>query len=268
MDWITGEKFFTITDFVYTPKEVTKDDYYVLPNTLDLGKLKDKNIVYTHTMYVKRLFEVISDVKNEFIVISHNCDVNVDASFRLPENVVRWHTTNVNVVDERVQSIPIGLENERWYSSLHKKEMMLKISRKPKHFRNLLYINHNVKTNRNKRQPVYSLERNSWVTAERGVNGRDFNNYISNVYNHKYMICPIGNGMDTHRFWECLYMGTVPIVVRDINNWFYNDLPILYVNNWGKITEELLNDMWSNFEGGVWDRNKLTFEYWKDVCKQ
>jgi len=36
--------------------------------------------------------------------------------------------------------------------------------------------------------------------------------YSNLVREHKYVICPRGNGLDTHRFWEALYRGAIPIV--------------------------------------------------------
>lgn len=39
--------------------------------------------------------------------------------------------------------------------------------------------------------------------------------YAKIVQKHRFVICPRGNGIDTHRFWETLYRGSVPIVLRD-----------------------------------------------------
>ena len=30
----------------------------------------------------------------------------------------------------------------------------------------------------------------------------------------EYVICPIGNGIDTHRFWETIYLGRIPVVLN------------------------------------------------------
>ena len=267
-DFITGEKFAGIADFIFTPEIVASDDYYKYPSTFNIGRLKDRNIVYTHTMYVKSLFKVIEDIQKDFIIISHNSDVNVDESFKLPANVLKWYTTNVAVNDKRIESIPIGLENIRWFPKLNKKNIMLQILGRQKQYRNLVYMNHYVKTNVKKRQSVYDLEKYSWITTDRGINGKYFFNYILNVYNHKYMICPEGNGMDTHRFWECLYMGTTPVVVKSINNKFYNDMPVMYVSDWSELSENVLDCYWNAYFSNAWkkefDRDKLTFEYWRN----
>ena len=61
----------------------------------------------------------------------------------------------------------------------------------------------------------------------------------------RYALCPRGCGVDTHRFYECIYLGCVPIVVR--TNTVFDRLyapdtgfPCLVVERWTDVTEELL----------------------------
>lgn len=268
LDFIQGEKFTKICDSVFAPNN--KPDCNKLENTLKLCCIKERNLVYTHTMYAKQLFDTIGKLNSEFIVVSHNCDENVN--FVPPENVIKWFTQNVEIEHPKVESIPIGLENNKWFPELKKKEKMLAKLKEPKQYKNLLYINHNITTFKGRRLPYTLLGGKTWVTAHDGENGKGFDRYLDGIYNHKYVLCPRGNGLDTHRLWECLYMGSVPVVLKDTNNWFYNDMPILYVNKWEEVTEELLEGMWPMFsyksEGfpDEW-KQKLNFEYWKNKIK-
>jgi len=263
IDWITGEKFVGVADFVYYPEGVK--DCNPLVNTFCYCDLKETNIVYTHTMYVRQLFDAIRKLKSKFIVVTHNCDENVNDASILPDNVIKWYSQNVNVNHPRIQSIPIGLENDKWFKNLHKKDKMEAKLRMPKNNKNLVYLNSNVKTNPKERQPLYDLfEKKRWVTSEKGVNGKGFDEYIDNIYNHKFVFCPDGNGIDTHRLWETLYLGSIPIVRMGVNVRFYSRLPILYVDRWKDVDEGLLNDMFHSFEKQVWDKDMLTFEYWKN----
>jgi len=205
MDWITGQRFESIADFTYSPIVKARDDYDKLPNTFDFSKLRDKNIVYTHTMYVKSLFQAIEACSHTFVIVTHNSDVNITDSFKPPENVLKWHSQNVNVINDKITSLPIGLENDRWFRGVHKKDKMLAKLKEKKHHRNVLYVNHNIATYPEDRLKPYQLfEGKHWATIERGVNGKGFDEYLDNLYNHRYVICPRGNGMDTRRFWECL----------------------------------------------------------------
>jgi len=50
----------------------------------------------------------------------------------------------------------------------------------------------------------------------------------------KFIACPRGNGTDTHRFWESLYRGSIPVVKRSVWSQSMNDLgiPLLELNAW------------------------------------
>jgi hypothetical protein len=57
-----------------------------------------------------------------------------------------------------------------------------------------------------------------------------------------YALCPKGAGEDTHRFWEAIYLNTIPIVKKS-NTAFdklYNVFPCLLVNDWTQINKEFL----------------------------
>jgi hypothetical protein len=59
----------------------------------------------------------------------------------------------------------------------------------------------------------------------------------------RYALSPRGCGMDTHRFYECIYLGCVPIVeqTNTVFDRLYSAFPCLTVNRWSDVTEELLD---------------------------
>jgi len=267
IDFITGERFYDVADFIYSSNNIEHghEDYNKLKNTFDVDKLQDVNIVYLHTMYKDQFFRKISKLDNKFIIITHNSDLNIDDISNLPKNVIRWYAQNVNIVDDRIESIPIGLENEKWFSYLKKKQNIELKLKEEKNFKNLLYINHNINTNKEERTLPYKLlSGKPWTTAQMGVNGQQFFMYLDNIYNHKFVISPRGNGIDTHRKWEALYLNTIPIEKRSINNSFYKDLPICFVNNWSDITEQFLNIEYERITNTEWNLDKLKMSYWKE----
>ena len=65
----------------------------------------------------------------------------------------------------------------------------------------------------------------------------------------RYALCPRGCGVDTHRFYECIYLGCIPIVTR--TNTVFDRLyapdtgfPCLVVERWADVTEELLDRLY------------------------
>jgi hypothetical protein len=281
MNWIQGNKFKGIAKWHYAPPRIftgheyrdavnnfSPGDYRYLKNTLDWTQLQDGDTIYTHTFYADQLFEKLEKLYPlEFKVITHNADTPAD--FPPPDNVY-WFTTNVAIryngptlgFGSNIRSIPIGIENDFWLKD--KKHIMESKFVNQKRYRNLVYVSHNIKTNPLKRQKAYDVFRGvDYATVEMGANGQGFDNYINNVYNHPFVVAPEGNGIDTHRVWECLYMRTVPIVVRNINNSFYTDLPILFIDDWDEINEKFLFDSFMEMSRKEWNMAKLNFEYWK-----
>jgi len=69
---------------------------------------------------------------------------------------------------------------------------------------------------------------------------------INYSYLHKsyYALCPKGTGEDTHRFWEAIYLNTIPIVKRTntVFDKVFDVFPCLIIDEWVEITEEFLKD--------------------------
>jgi hypothetical protein len=266
-NFITGEKFYACADMIYSPDIKPEfDDYNVQINTFDKEKLKDLNTIYTHTLYVKYLFDEIKDLPNKFIIITHNSDINIDYSFHIPNNVIKWYAQNANIIDTRVISLPIGLENERWFQGVNKKQKMIDKLATEKKIKNLVYMNHSVATYPSEREPLYKKFSNyTYITTERGINGQNYDRYVDNIYNHNFVICPRGNGIDTHRLWECLYLNTIPIVRRENYLTQFKDLPILIIDDWCDITRKyILTQELNKFHKLNWNYDKLKFSYWRN----
>lgn len=273
-DFIQGNRFKYLTKWHYAPARLFTGnkyrddinnlpftDYRYLKNTFDRLAVKSGDIIYTHTFYADQLFEVLQKLAIRLIVVTHNSDTTADLT--PPDNVL-WFTTNVNIQRENVRSIPIGIENDFWLKD--KKKLMERKLKEKKNFKRMLYVNHNIRTNPKERQRPYELfTGKDWVTISSGSNGQGFENYLDNIYNHPFVICPQGNGIDTHRTWECLYMNTIPIEKRNTNNQFYTDLPILFIDDWAEINQRFLHDSYMRISETKWNLEKLNFEYWK--CK-
>jgi hypothetical protein len=57
MEFITGEKFVSLSDQIFSINDI--NDYYKYKNTLDLNK--KPNVIYTHVHYIKYLFETLEN---------------------------------------------------------------------------------------------------------------------------------------------------------------------------------------------------------------
>ena len=52
-----------------------------------------------------------------------------------------------------------------------------------------------------------------------------------------FVLCPWGNGFDTHRIWETLYSGSIPVIKKHKTFEYLEGLPALFIDNY----EDLLD---------------------------
>jgi hypothetical protein len=174
----------------------------------------------------------------------------------------------VNKQTSRVNGLPLGITNDTDESGLHRiygnVDVMVDAASQPRDIKNLVYMNFSVSTYPAERQQVWDMFKDKpWVTVGEPVNTLDGRrNFLSEIRNHRFVLCPRGNGVDTHRLWETLYMGGIPIVLRNIAHSDWADLPILFVDSWEEVTEEFLNSQIERFETTQWNMNKLHVGYW------
>jgi hypothetical protein len=83
------------------------------------------------------------------------------------------------------------------------------------------------------------------------------------------VLCPEGNGFDTHRFWETLYMGGIPVVVKNpFLDTFFDNVPCVKLNTWNELADtKLIESLWHSANNKKWDSLFLSFDYWREVIK-
>ena len=91
--------------------------------------------------------------------------------------------------------------------------------------------------------------------------------FAQEMNQYKFVACPRGNGIDTHRFWEALYRGSVPIVIA--SKWSkslkYLDLPLIEVSDWteaGNAIKEFANQSPPRLPSEL---KSLWLPYWKNL---
>ena len=106
-----------------------------------------------------------------------------------------------------------------------------------------------------------------WATVENPEEGLI---YFKKMKQHKFVLCPRGNGPDSYRVWEALLLGCIPIVSsQEIGgcHHYFKDLPILQVKNWN-LTEQYLENVWLDWSRKEWNWNMLYEKYWIDLINR
>jgi len=205
-------------------------------------------------------------IKNLKIIISGHSDYHITDELFDYYNPNYWFS--VNKLSNKVFSIPIGITNYCDDSDIHKiygnLDIMIEIMNEPKIKKNLVFMNFNISTYPIERQHIYNLFCDKeWISKTEIINtleGRK--NFLREIHNHVFVLCPRGNGIDTHRLWETLYMGSIPIIKKNIAYEDFYDLPICLVNEWEEIDEEFLLKEQDRILNSDLNIEKLFMNYW------
>lgn len=265
-DYISGEKFTSFCDIMI--HDEIWEEYF---SKKSLDKIftinKEKIIVYSRPNFLDMLVSsgIIDRFKEKIVLVTHNSDYGIR---NVIPNIHIQFSQNICIDSEKLISLPIGLENSYNFPEIGKIDKMKRILNQEKKIKNLVYMNHTISTNPAVRSPLYDLfgGKSYFTSVKNKNNGIDFDDYLYNIYNHKFVLSPEGNGVDTHRTWECLYMGTIPIVKRNFNNrYLEGKLPICFVDDWGELEEDFLEKEYSRIKNTKWNLELLTFTYWKNL---
>jgi len=273
-DRIVGERFESLCDIKYTPG-------ILLPS---VGVC----VVFCKTDYVLSLLEECRIKKDaKFILITNHSDYPVghDLIQKTPLNVVKWYAINVTHRHPILESIPLGSASSTWigeYNFAEAKDssqfILIEEDGIEKQFENLVYMDFGIHTNPTHRKEVYNYFKDKeWVTKKpcdiplhEYKHSSLFNKmekYYLNTYNHKYVVSPLGNGVDCGRVWQAIYLGTIPIIPRHTNIGFYLDLPILVYDDLSQITKEFLEEQYDKIIQNS-NLEKSTMSYWKEQIKK
>lgn len=82
--------------------------------------------------------------------------------------------------------------------------------------------------------------------------------YFLNMPSYKFVISPEGNGADTHRTYEALLAGCIPICEEnELIKKKYEGCPILWTKDYSEITREYLKEKYKVMIGEVYDFTSL-----------
>lgn len=181
------------------------------------------------------------------VLLIHNSDVvpSGDGLSNLRDHVDAVYCVNAVTEADGIFAVPIGLEN----AALNRNGRLT-------HYLDGFDTNHEVRTRRvlssfhtetnpSVREPVRVLMEESRF----GYQGFQWKlgEYRDVVRTTKFVICPPGNGIDTHRTWEAIYLGAVPVVLGDAIGASLLENPILPISRYEEflaMTDQELDDVY------------------------
>jgi len=135
-----------------------------------------------------------------------------------------------------IKNLPLGLESQRYRSAGQIRDFEKLPSYEPLRRPHGILVAWNDDTFINERKLARELLRVSPFVYE-------FSNRVPARLIHKMMrsskfvACPRGNGIDTHRFWESLYLGALPVILKGNRLSSETDWPCLEIDSWQEVND-------------------------------
>lgn len=256
----------------------------------DLKKLTNPKIYVCSSAMQDFCNNLLPHIDFSFILVSGDCDETIPYDiFNGEEQLVKfinnkyllhWYCQNMVVNHPKITLMPIGLDyhtmtsNTVWGNITCPKDQeiilnAIKLHSKPFYERKpLCYANFQfLMTTRYGHDRVDAANKipSNLVYYEPSHIPR-INTWNAQI-EYAYVVSPHGNGLDCHRTWEALALGCIPIVKSSPLNKLYDELPVLIVNDWSDITDELLKNTIDSFKNKTFNYNKLSLKYWIDKMK-
>ena len=237
---ISGEKFQELCDvycglpedFQYNPRIARQTQKHLDLRTITQA-WNNPGLIFCYGHSLKYFMEKQQFFQNPFVLVSHNSDENItDQYVPILSNpkLQQWYAQNICMDHPKLKLLPIGIANSMWpHGNLTTLASHMRYSQKPKD----IYFYVNIGTNQQARSECYTAFIQKGLTFGQA---RPHPEYLDELAQHKFAICPDGHGIDSHRIWECYYLGVIPILkantfTQKLQQW----LPCIVANSWDAV---------------------------------
>lgn len=265
-DIVTGEKIQQLCNiYIGTERELSSNPSIRAESSKHVN-IHSINGAYDNPKYVfcyPDVFHLFSRkvhyLQNDFILVTHSSDINIlPAPFVKHilqcDKLIGWFGQNVCFYHTKLHLLPIGLANIQWphgnlsffdtrldhnvalipdttqTSAESGNNLFLSLQDVKK---NNVYFNFTISTCPSKRQKCYNdlKDKLAWLEPIDPLKN------LERLQSYKFCICPLGNGVDTHRLWECLYVKVVPIVTKCMFTMMLRNygVPMVMLNDWNEL---------------------------------
>ena len=239
-----------------------------------------ETIIFCKTDFLLQEFENIESLKRDVVLINGNSDYPITDGvvIQAPTNIKKWYAQNALSHHEKIIPIPIGIENKNpsqrgehhgvgYHERVSEKELLLSRSL-PIEPTRLVYANFKLWTH-----PYYRAVVKDVCVDAQHIDWEDpdlsLEQFFTKILDYKMVVCPIGNGVDTHRLWEVLYSNRVPITIKVEDYKIYNlyeEYPIIVLDYIEQLNDQaLIEAKYQEVQEKVYDKDMLDYGYWKQM---
>jgi hypothetical protein len=255
---ICGENIQNICDVVIGTHEKIISNKNNIEYSKKIENIQNLNNISCYKnifVFTDNLLEFYNKYKNELNcknIISHNSDYEINEDYTdFINNVNYQFSQNVLINHPKLKAIPIGIENRQYFD--HNIFHNIRKRNDIKKEKNIYFLFS--LTTHASRIDCYNILKDKLCFSNKVPKEE----YFIELKKHKYAICPRGNGIDTHRIWECLYLDVIPIIItKDFIN--IDNLPIIILNSWADLNENNLSNKFKQLK-----TSKITMSYYKNI---
>lgn len=254
--YLSGDSFRAVADHIFDETD----------RSLNPKNVREKDIIFLKTDYMEQFFSTIHPhIKNKYILITHNSDYGAPGAYHQflnDDKLIKWLGMNPTIsYHEKFIPIPIGIANREWSHGKIETFTNFFAQQKIQGRRSILLgMNFEPSSNAKARQHVW--QKFHAVPFCTKIYSTSHATYLSQMANTKFILSPEGNGLDTHRTWEALLVGAIPIVTTSNLDPLFKGLPVVIINSWEEISESFLQQKYQDFLKTNFNYEKLFFYYW------
>ena len=147
------------------------------------------------------------------VLVTHESDYPVwpELACQMPDNILHWFGVNAPPDLHRVTPIPLGIASPGYsFGDQDVLQAVCRMNIQPTRTAIALFAR---STHPSRNQDYGNCD---WITDMRydhhEAKPYDYMTYLKYLADHRFVLCPRGNGVDSHRLWETLYLGRQPIL--------------------------------------------------------
>lgn len=250
---------------------------------LEVGQFlstKKNDLVYVNNSALAGFFkDVFPLIQSRFILVTGDSDVSVSVrdfeQYIDDPKLIHWYSQNLIHSHPKVSHLPIGLDyhtntNERemhpWgigSKPVMQERLLKSVIQKPLTERYFAcYVNFHFSewgiNQRGDRQECLSQVSKELCYFEPHYIQRKAT--WDNMSRFVFVLCPHGGGLDTHRLWEALILGCIPIIKSSGLDPLFEDLNVCIVKSWSDVNITRLVEHVQTMKPT--NKKKLTLNYW------
>jgi len=252
--------------------------------------MKDGSIVYICGTALREFIRRFANINHKIVLVTGDCDWSLPSdifpnpadflTFIESNKIIHWFSQNGIVDHPKFTRIPIGLDyhtmsknDHEWGSKLSpmlQEQQLADLNMN--HFANRgikcysnFHFSMNTRFAQDRKDAIEGIPKMLMHYEPTKLPRHDS---WKNQVKYAFGVSPHGNGLDCHRTWEILCLGSIAIVKSSNLDSLFEDLPVLIVKNWNDVTIGLLIKTVEKFKKLKFNYRKLRLDYWIQMIKE